>query len=115
MVKITMVGFKGSTHSISYNARTTTCTVLASAAQANTTPMQKPNSVTGQACLSSTVLTAHNILLPQSNCTAVIVPCHRYSDRDVSLFYPKIVIISCIGTAVLLVLIYRYSLSLIHI
>ena len=55
------VGFKGLTHAISYNVRTTTCSVLASAAQANTTPMQKPNSVAGQACLSSALLTAHNI------------------------------------------------------
>ena len=53
------VGLKGSTHSISYNVRTTTCTaVLVSAAQANATPMQKPDSVTGQACLSSAALTA---------------------------------------------------------
>ena len=58
-----LVGFNGLTRSISYNVRTTTCTVLASAAQVNTTPMQKPNSATGHACLSSTVLTAHNILL----------------------------------------------------
>ena len=95
------------TRSISYNARTTTCTVLASAAQANTTPMQKPNSVTGLACLSSTVLTVHNILLPAGVISRITLQslCHRYSDRDVS-FYPKIAIISCIGTAVLLVLIY---------
>ena len=47
------------------------------AAQDNTTPMRKPDLVTGQACLSSTVLTARNILLPAgviSRCTAVIVP-----------------------------------------
>ena len=70
--------------------------------------MQKPNSVTGQACLSSTVLTVHNILLPAGVISRIALQslCHRYSDRDVSLFYPKIVIISCIGTAVLLVLIY---------
>ena len=102
--KITMGGFKGLTHSISYNVRTTTCTVLASAAQTNTTPMQNPNSVTGQACLSSTVLTAHNILLPAGVISRISLQslCHRYSDRNVSLFYPKIVVISCIGTAVLL-------------
>ena len=97
------VGFKGLTHSISYNVRTTTCTVLASAAQANTTPMQKPNSVTGQACLSSAVLTAHNILLPAgviSRCTAVIVPIVFRQERI--SFYPKIAIISCFRTAVLL-------------
>ena len=71
------VGLKGSTHSISYNVRTTTFTVLGSAVQANTSPMQKPDSVTGQACLSSAALTAHNILLPAgviSRCTAVILP-----------------------------------------
>ena len=71
------VGLKGSTHSISYNVRTTTFTVLGSAVQANTTPMQKPDSGTGQTWLSSAVLTAHNILLPEgviSRCTAVIEP-----------------------------------------
>ena len=76
-ITIVTVGFTGLTHSISYNVRSTTCTVLAPAAQANTTPTQKPNSVTGQACLSSAVLTAHNILLPAgviSRFTAVIVP-----------------------------------------
>ena len=85
--KITIVGFKGLTHPISYNARTTTCTVLASAAQANTTPMQKPNSVTGQACLSSTVLTVYNILLPAGVISRIALQslCHRYSDRNVSL------------------------------
>ena len=69
---------KGSTHSISYNVRTTTCTqFLVFAAQANATSMQKPDSVTGQACLSSAVFTAHNILLPAgvtSRCTAVNLP-----------------------------------------
>ena len=82
------VGFKGLTRSISYNVRTTTCTVLASAAQANTTPMQKPNSATGHACLSSTaVLTAHNILLPAGVISRIALQslCHRYSDRNVSL------------------------------
>ena len=101
--KITIVGFKGSTHSISYNVRTTTCTVLACAAQADTTPMQKPDSVTGQARLSSKVLTAHNILLPAgviSRCTAVIVPIVRFRQERIS-FYPKIAIISCFRTAVL--------------
>ena len=79
-LKITIVltvGFKGLTHSISYNVRTTTCTVLVSAAQANATSMQIPDSVTGQACLSSAVFTAHNILLPAgvtSRCTAVNLP-----------------------------------------
>ena len=70
--------------------------------------MQKPNSVTGQACLSSTVLTVHNILLLAGVISRIALQslCHRYSDGDVSLFYPRIVIISCIGTAVLLVLIY---------
>ena len=90
MTIVLTVGFKGLTHSISYNVRTTTCTVLASAAQANTTPMQKPNSVTGQACLSSAVLTAHNILLPAgviSRCTAVIVPIVFRQERI--SFYPK--------------------------
>ena len=89
------VGLKGSTHSISYNVRTTTCTaVLVSAAQANATPMQKPDSVTGQACLSSAVLTAHNILLPEgviSRCTAVIEPIVFRQERI--SFYPKIVIL----------------------
>ena len=97
------VGFKGLTHSISYNVRTTTCTVLASAAQANTTPMQKPDSVTGQACLSSAVLTAHNILLPAgviSRCTAVMVPI-IFRQEHIS-FYPKIAIISYFRTAGLL-------------
>ena len=97
------VGFKGLRHSISYNVRTTTCTVLASAAQANSTPMQKPDSVTGQACLSSAVLTAHSILLPAgviSRCTAVIVPIVFRQERI--SFYPKIAIISCFRTAVLL-------------
>ena len=85
--KITMVGFKGLTHSISYNVRTTTCTVLTSAAQANTTPMQKPNSATGQACRSSTVLTAHNILLPAGVISRIALQslCLWYSDRNVSL------------------------------
>ena len=80
------VGLKGSTHSIWYNVRTTTCTVLGSAVQANITPMQKPDSVTGQACLSSAELTAHNILLPAgviSRCTSVIVPI--VFDRNVFL------------------------------
>ena len=93
----------GLTHSISYNVRTTTCTVLASAAQANTTPMQKPDSVTGQACLSSAVLTAYNTLLPAgviSRCTAVIVPIVFRQERI--SFYPKIAIIWCFRTAVLL-------------
>ena len=81
------VGFKGLTHSISYNVRTTTCTVLASAAQANTTPMQKPNSATGRACLSSTVLTAHNILLPAGVTSRIALQslCLWYSDSNVSL------------------------------
>ena len=101
------VGFKGLTHSISYNVRTTTCTtvVLASAVQANTTPMQKPDSVTGQACLSSAALTAHNILVLLSagvisRCTAVILPI-VFRQEHIS-FYPKIAIISCFRTAVLL-------------
>ena len=53
--------------------------------------MQKPNSVTGQACLSSTVLTVHNILLPAGVMSRIALQslCYRYSDRDVSLFYPK--------------------------
>ena len=96
-------GFKGSTHSISYNVRTTTCTVLACAAQADTTPMQKPDSVTGQARLSSKVLTAHNILLPAgviSQSIAVIVPIVFRLEH--TSFYPKIAIISCFRTAVLL-------------
>ena len=85
--KITIVGLKGLTHSISYNIRTTTCTVLASAAQANTTPMPKPKSVIGQACLSSTVLIVHNILLPAGVISRIALQslCHRYSDRNVSL------------------------------
>ena len=75
----TTVGFKVLTHSISYNVPGKNYDlyfVLASAAQANTTPMQKPNSVTGQACLSSTVLTVHNILLPAGVISriALIVP-----------------------------------------
>ena len=95
------VGLKGSTHSISYNVRTTTCTVLVSAAQANATPMQKPDSVRGQACLSSAVLTARNILLPAgviSQSTAVIVPIVFRQEH--TSFYPKIAIISCFRTAV---------------
>ena len=100
----TTVGFKGLTHSISYNVRTTTCTaVLASAAQANTTPMQKPKTVIEQACLSSAVLTPNNILLPAGvicRCTAVIVPIVFRQERI--SFYPKIVIISCFRTACLL-------------
>ena len=88
------VRFKGLTHSILYNVRTTTCTVLASAVQANIAPMQKPDSVTGQACLSSAVLTAHNILLPDgviSRCTAVIEPIVFRQERI--SFYLKIVIL----------------------
>ena len=102
----TTVGFKVLTHSISYNVPGKNYDlyfVLASAAQANTTPMQKPNSVTGQAYLSSAVLTAHNILLPAgviSRCTAVIVPIVFRQERI--SFYPKIAIISCFRTAVLL-------------
>ena len=78
---------KGLTHSISYNVITTTCIVLASAAQANTTPMQKPNSTIGHACLSSTVLTAHNILLPAGVTSRIALRslCLWYSDRNVSL------------------------------
>ena len=53
-----MVGFKGLTHSISYKVRTTTCTVIASAAQANTTPMQKTDSVTGQSHISAGIVSA---------------------------------------------------------
>ena len=86
------VGFKGSTHSISYNVRTTTCTVLASAVQANTTPMQKPDSVTGQACLSSAAFTADNILLSAgviSRCTAVIVPIVFRQERISTLKSPS--------------------------
>ena len=97
------VGLKGSTHSIWYNVRTTTCTVLGSAVQANITPMQKPDSVTGQACLSSATLIAHNILLPAgviSQSTAVIVPVVFRQEH--TSFYPKIAIISCFRTAVLL-------------
>ena len=96
------VGFKGLTHSILYNVRTTTCTaVLASAVQANTIPMQKPDSATGQACLSSAALTAHNILLPAgviSQSTVVIVPIVFRQEH--TSFYPKIAIISCFRTAV---------------
>ena len=94
-LKITIVltvGFKGLTHSISYNVRTTTCTVLASTAQVNTTPMQKQNSVTGQACLSSAVLTAYNTLLPAgviSRCTAVIVPIVFRQERISTLKSPS--------------------------
>ena len=97
------VGLKGSTHSISYNVRTTTFTVLGSAVQANTTPMQKPDSGTGQAWLCSAVLTAHNILLPAgviSQSIAVIVPIVFRLEH--TSFYPKIAIISCFRTAVLL-------------
>ena len=49
--------------------------------------MQKPNSVTGLACLSSTVLTVHNILLPAGVISRIALQslCHRYSDRNVSL------------------------------
>ena len=49
--------------------------------------MQKPNSVTGQARLSSTVLTEHNILLLAGVISRIALQslCHRYSDRDVSL------------------------------
>ena len=67
--------------------------------------MQKPNSVTGQACLSSTVLTVHNILLPAGVISRIALQslCHRYSDRNVSLSTLKSPIISCIGTAVLLI------------
>ena len=74
-------------HSISYNVITPTCTVLASAAQANTTPMQRPNSATGQACLSSTVITAHNILLPAGVNSRIALQslCLWYSDRNASL------------------------------
>ena len=77
----------GLTHSISYYVITTTCTVLASAAQANTTPMQKPNSATGQACLSFTVLSAHNILPPVGVTSRIALQslCLWYSDRNVSL------------------------------
>ena len=61
--------------------------------------MQKPDSVTGQACLSSAALTAHNILVLLSagvisRCTAVIAPIVFRQER-VS-FYPKIAIVSCI-------------------
>ena len=97
------VGLNGSTHSISYNVpvRITTCTVLVSAAQANTTPMQKPDQVTVQAFLSSAALTAHNILLPAgviSQSTAFIVPIVFRQEH--TSFYPKIAIISCFRTAV---------------
>ena len=56
MVKITVLGFKGLTHSISYNARTT-------------------------------ILTAHNILLPAGVISRIALQslCYRYSDRNVSL------------------------------
>ena len=49
--------------------------------------MQKPNSVTGQACLSSTVLTAYNILLPAGVTSRIALQslCLWYSDRNVSL------------------------------
>ena len=49
--------------------------------------MQKPNLATGQACLSSTVPTAHNILLPAGviSRTALQSLCLWYSDRNVSL------------------------------
>ena len=49
--------------------------------------MQKPNSVTGQACLSSTVLTVHNILLPAGVISRIALQslCLWYSDRNVSL------------------------------
>ena len=49
--------------------------------------MQKPNSATGQACLSSTVLTAHNILLPAGVTSRIALQslCLWYSDRNVSL------------------------------
>ena len=74
-----------------------------SAAQANATPMQKPDSVTGQAYLSSAALTARNILLPDgviSQSTAVIVPIVFRQEH--TSFYPKIAIISRFRTAVLL-------------
>jgi len=80
------VGLKGSTHSISYNVRTTTFTVLGSAVQANTTPMQKPDSGTGQTWLSSAVLTAHNILLPEGESVDALQSLNLlYSDRNVFL------------------------------
>ena len=49
--------------------------------------MQKPNSATGRACLSSTVLTAHNILLPAGVTSRIALQslCLWYSDRNVSL------------------------------
>ena len=49
--------------------------------------MQKPNSATGQACRSFTVLTAHNILLPMGVTSRIALQslCLWYSDRNVSL------------------------------
>ena len=57
-----------------------------------TTPMQKPDSVTGQACLSSAAFTADNILLSAgviSRCTAVIVPIVFRQERISTLKSPS--------------------------
>ena len=71
--------------------------------------MQKPNSVTGQACLSSTVLTVHNILLPAGVISRIALQslCHRYSDRNVSLstlkspsFRALVLLYCCIDTCI---------------
>ena len=97
------VGLKDSTRSISYNVRTTKYNTIRtqydvrgmqSKLKMTSSPMQKPDSVTGQACLSSAILTAHNILLPEgviSRCTAVIEPVVFRQERI--SFYPKIVIL----------------------
>ena len=106
------VGLKDSTRSISYNVRTTKYNTIRtqydvrgmqSKLKMTSSPMQKPDSVTGQACLSSAPLTAHNILLSAgviSRCTAVILPI-VFRQEHIS-FYPKIAIILCFRTAVLL-------------
>ena len=71
--------------------------------------MQKPNSVTGQACLSSTVLTAHNMLLTAGVISQIALQslCHRYSDRKVSLstlkspsFRALVLLYCCIDTCI---------------
>ena len=71
--------------------------------------MQKPNSVTEQACLSSTVLTVHNILLLAGVISRIALQslCHRYSDRNVSIstlkspsFRALILLYCCIDTCI---------------
>ena len=111
------VGFKGLTHPISCIVTTcTACTVLASAAQANITAMQRPNSATGRACLCHCAYGIHtgtHLFLPLNRhhfvpsycCTAVLISARKLIRMNAeSSIRSELTISSCLGLLLIIVL-----------